>query len=579
VITKWRLSQFKSVEEQSVPLRPLTIISGANSSGKSSLLQSMTLVAQTLSNQIERRSLLFNGHLISLGRFEDVCSKQHSSFLVGWELEPDDASLEPVRGGELEAQPYATRNAVELKRVSCEIRFDSKGHDGVDVVQGTFSVEPTNDSSASCSWVRASPVSAAGEEEQTWKFDLDAVSLAEVQRRYPNIGHFESELRHFLPSRLRLRVSSSDLNADYRTQVLSLARRPYRPEDHPLLQDVVPETVTAILRELVPASEGKSHPRADASFAEWFAWLNEKREIAAPILSSQEVYTRLRMALAPTAPSAPSLVHTHLPGRLPHGLFYAETFFSTKFRYLGPLRDEPRSVYPHPTKLDPVDLGRRGEFTAAAYHSYQNEAVHHLHIDELEKHGPGARIRRATLKEAVNEWLQYIGAANHVSSREDKHGHVLHVGTAEEHDWDMIHVGTGVSQLLPVLVLGLLAQLDDTLVIEHPELHLHPRLQTRLADFFLFLALTRRQVLVETHSEYIINRLRYRIVAPGGEVVRDKIGIVFADLKKGATTFSPVSVNEYGAIDAWPIGFFDEGANEAERILRAALDREGGDAE
>jgi predicted ATPase len=153
------------------------------------------------------------------------------------------------------------------------------------------------------------------------------------------------------------------------------------------------------------------------------------------------------------------------------------------------------------------------------------------------------------------------------------------VGTAEEHNWDMIHVGTGVSQLLPILVLGLLAQVDDTLVIEHPELHLHPRIQTRLADFFLFLALTRRQVLVETHSEHIINRLRYRIVAPGGETVRDRIGIVFADLQNGATTFSPVEVNEYGAIDSWPKGFFDEGAIEAERILRAALARDGGDEE
>jgi predicted ATPase len=140
----------------------------------------------------------------------------------------------------------------------------------------------------------------------------------------------------------------------------------------------------------------------------------------------------------------------------------------------------------------------------------------------------------------------------------------------------MAHVGTGVSQVLPILVLGLLSQFDDTIVIEHPELHLHPRVQSRLADFFLFLALTGRQVLVETHSEYIINRLRHRMVAPGGDEIRDSISLLFSGTKAGVTEFEQVTVTEYGAIERWPPGFFDEGALEAEQILRAALERGGG---
>jgi predicted ATPase len=271
--------------------------------------------------------------------------------------------------------------------------------------------------------------------------------------------------------------------------------------------------------------------------------------------------------------------HTHLPGGLPDAVFYLETFFATKFRYLGPLRDEPRAIYPYPTKLDPVDLGRRGEYTAAAYHAYADVLVRHVEYKELVEYGPVASERTATLKAAVDEWLRYLGVAEHLVSKEDKYGHVLGVGTVRGtggSDWEMIHVGTGVSQVLPILVLGLLAQSDSTLVIEHPELHLHPGAQARLADFFLFLALTGRQIIVETHSEYILHRLRRRIVGPEGEALRSEIGILFAGVENGATSFREVSINEYGAIEEWPEGFFDAAAVETEGILRAAIEKETG---
>jgi predicted ATPase len=92
------------------------------------------------------------------------------------------------------------------------------------------------------------------------------------------------------------------------------------------------------------------------------------------------------------------------------------------------------------------------------------------------------------------------------------------------------------------------------------------------------LALTGRQVLVETHSEYIINRLRYRMVAGGGDTIRDHVGILFASTQDGSTKFEEVTVSPYGAIERWPEGFFDEGQREAEKILRAALERGEADA-
>jgi predicted ATPase len=307
-----------------------------------------------------------------------------------------------------------------------------------------------------------------------------------------------------------------------------------------------------------------------ATFSDWAAWLGSEGRPQ----TTGEAVDEVRALLLDGQSRSTETEPTHMPGVLPEAVFYTETFFGTKFRYLGPLRDEPRSVYPHPNKLDPVDLGRRGEFTAAAYHAWQGDRVRQLNMSELEEFGPLASVRAATLQEAVDEWVRYLGVAHHVTSQEDKYGHALLVGSSEESSYEMAHVGTGVSQVLPILVLGLLSQLDDTLVIEHPELHLHPRVQTRLADFFLFLALTGRQVFIETHSEYIINRLRYRMVEREGETIREHVGMFFAaPQENGSTTFEEVTISPYGAIEHWPAGFFDEGAREAEEILRAALER------
>ena len=113
------------------------------------------------------------------------------------------------------------------------------------------------------------------------------------------------------------------------------------------------------------------------------------------------------------------------------------------------------------------------------------------------------------------DWLQYLDVAKSVESRDQgKLGHELKVALSDsDSTHDLTHVGVGVSQVLPILVMGLLADTDTTLVFEQPELHLHPKVQTLLGDFFLSMALCNKQCIVETHSEYFIDRLRFRIAA------------------------------------------------------------------
>jgi predicted ATPase len=119
----------------------------------------------------------------------------------------------------------------------------------------------------------------------------------------------------------------------------------------------------------------------------------------------------------------------------------------------------------------------------------------------------------------------------------------------------------------------LLAEPDTTLIIEQPELHLHPKEQTLLGDFFLSMALLGKQCIIETHSEYIINRLRFRAASAKSETISSLMKVYFVEKNEGNSEFRPVEVNKYGAITDWPEGFFDQSQREAEEILRAALDK------
>jgi hypothetical protein len=123
-------------------------------------------------------------------------------------------------------------------------------------------------------------------------------------------------------------------------------------------------------------------------------------------------------------------------------------------------------------------------------------------------------------------------------------------------------VGIGISQVLPVLVMAYGSQ-GKLLAMEQPEIHLHPALQAELADVFIEAALGPRQntFILETHSEHLILRLMRRIRE--GKVSSDDIGVVFVEPLARGSRFLDLRIDEEGDfIDEWPGGFFEESFHE-----------------
>ena len=253
----------------------------------------------------------------------------------------------------------------------------------------------------------------------------------------------------------------------------------------------------------------------------------------------------------------------NLSGRVLHHLF------AYQVRYLGPLRKSPQVHYDHQARE--LDIGTRGEYTAAVLHANSKRPV--VPISDSKSNRPDSQTERVTLESEVNHWLEELGLASRaLSDDQGRLGIGLQITPTDINESvPLTSVGVGISQLLPVIVVCLLAEPGDLVILEQPELHLHPALQQQLGDFLLDCVKSGRQVIVETHSDHLVNRLRRRTADPSG-ADEDMVGLLYAEKHDGVTSFRQSAVDPYGGTDDdWPEGFFDVSAREAQALVYASL--------
>ena len=149
------------------------------------------------------------------------------------------------------------------------------------------------------------------------------------------------------------------------------------------------------------------------------------------------------------------------------------------------------------------------------------------------------------------------------------------MNASENNDYkvNIADVGFGVSQVVPIIIHGLLLDQYSTLMIEQPELHLHPKMQMKLADFFLALAIDRKNLIIETHSEHIINRLVRRVVEDTDNQFIRLVGINFVSSTKKGSKIDKVVLSDGDGIVNWPDEFFDQAADEQEKIMTAIINK------
>lgn len=184
------------------------------------------------------------------------------------------------------------------------------------------------------------------------------------------------------------------------------------------------------------------------------------------------------------------------------------------------------------------------------YGTYEQEKSRALDISLV-------RCRESlTLAAQVNYWLAYILGVDMQMTTEKRNEEKVEVRFRSDGIPNLLptQLGAGVSYLAKILILCLRAKKGDVLMIENPEIHLHPAAQSKLGEFFAFIASAGIQLIIETHCEHLLNRLRYEVYRDA--ITPDDLIIYY----KGGITdpFQPIHVMKNGKYDVdFPTGFFD----------------------
>ena len=138
---------------------------------------------------------------------------------------------------------------------------------------------------------------------------------------------------------------------------------------------------------------------------------------------------------------------------------------------------------------------------------------------------------------------------------------------------DLCQMGFGLSQILPFVVQGFLTPVGGTLIVEDPDVHMHPKVQADVVDFFIDLMQHGRNVLIETHSDHIVTRLRRRITDE--TLTTDKVNIIFVENGKDGSSYPSIGISENGAFTSeLPKDFLDTQNNDNKEILRERIKKQ-----
>jgi hypothetical protein len=460
MLRSFGLAGYKAFSEWThVPASAITLIYGPNSAGKSSLIQSLLLLGQTVRlSPLNEAHLLTEGPLAALGAFAHVLPRHDRSI--------------PVR-----------------------FRLD---------FEGPLHLGPT---------------------ALTFEF--------RSQQQDPRGVHYSTEIALKGEAFVFIRRSGN------RSRPSQEARRggSPTPDYFALSSDAsVPAFIEAVsARVSPPSNRGRGDSRGRPHF------------LAAGLMPGRVLRVSSGPGMAIEDPYDPAHLRPYGPWTaLSRTISDTYSRFLGGLAYLGPLRTSPGSFETAtPSRLD---VGVRGE-----------QALHLIATDD-------------NLRERVDNWFERLGLPYSLEVvrsidpvlGEGPGGLVSLVlrDRRTQMPVSLNHVGVGVSQLLPLVVLAM-ASRERLILVEQPEIHVHPRMQSEVADMLLdSVAKYSNQFIVETHSEHLMLRIQKRIRQ--GRLAPEQVSVVYVNpLDSGSSEAIRLSLSEDGRfLDEWPQGFFEERLRE-----------------
>ena len=228
-----------------------------------------------------------------------------------------------------------------------------------------------------------------------------------------------------------------------------------------------------------------------------------------------------------------------------------------RIHYVSADRIGPKDFYLKSTLDKFPNVGARGEFTANLLYKKQGDLVNdRLCLGEDAK----------TLITQTEAWLSKVfgGAKLEIPSSKSSVLELLFNTSASKDRFKPANVGFGFHSVLPIIVSGLIAKEGEILIVENPEIHLHPRAQSELTKFLAKVSSCGVQVLVESHSDHILNGLRIAVL---DKIINSEDLSVLYFQNNLENPVVQIPVQPDGGIEKWPDDFFDQTSKDFERLF------------
>lgn len=237
--------------------------------------------------------------------------------------------------------------------------------------------------------------------------------------------------------------------------------------------------------------------------------------------------------------------------------------------YLSAERLCPKTLFPIPpnTQLATSSIGNHGEFAAYLLHLYGSTQISHADKSRPNLLAPNAV--RNSLQMQTEGWLSQLGApVRLVTTRPEGTDNIIlrfAFPDISQTYFRPTNVGFGLTYALPIFVAALRAPSGSLLIVENPEAHLHPKGQALMGHFLARAAACGIQVIVETHSDHVLNGIR--VAVKRGDIHQKDVQINFFAQHDGNTSISMPVIDNDGHIDQWPEDFFDEWDKQLMELL------------
>ena len=400
MITKWKVVNFKSIrEETELDLGPLTIFAGANSSGKSTFIQSVLIVAQTLAHKVGSRSVVLNGALTSLGQFDDLKSDGGESDQITIKctfrpLRDPDTVIRPRSQIASGLSAYYGLRANQLQEIACEVSFDA---DSSSAERDLFQIQPRllatqlscvsrdqdnvdqkadisiHHSSKAVSEIEGADVASEIDDRLraslSYAVELDENSMNEVKEEFRSATPVGCLLRHFLPVGIVCSIDTVEERANAITMALQgdvrraigLRRRAVRGN---LLSEEMIAVLRGVLEDTIDFEQAFGSKYRDElpissesetlTFRAWYERLRDlpvrdRLKVQRALRECEDLFDRIHAAMKVSATEKSetrSFVESRQPRLIGEATRYLDNFFALSLKYLGPLRDTPKPLYP-----------------------------------------------------------------------------------------------------------------------------------------------------------------------------------------------------------------------------------------